>query len=104
MTTATLNRSPSLRLRIRDVTGTHEAQLELSPALRVGAVAQAVAARMALPGDTEWALRDDRTAAFLDDEAAIGEALGHEAELDAGEDAAEFALVATPRAHFGGTR
>ena len=52
-----------VRLRIRDVTSTHEAELVLDPSLRVGAVAETVAARMQLPADTAWALRHDATAA-----------------------------------------
>jgi hypothetical protein len=100
MTATMLNGSSTLRLRVRDVTGTHEATLDLAPGLRVGDVAQALAARMTLPGDTDWALRDD-SAAFLDDDASIGAALGHEAAPDA---VAEYDLVVTPRAHFGGAR
>jgi hypothetical protein len=83
-----------MHVTIRDVTGTNHARLELDPQLRVGAVAEAVAERMALPADTTWALRDESTAAFLDDEVAIGDALGSE-------DRTSVALVATPRAHLG---
>ena len=57
-----------VRLKIRDITSTHEAELEIDPTLRVGAVAQTAASRMSLPADTSWALRDDTTAAFLDDD------------------------------------
>ena len=83
-----------LHVKIRDVTGTHHARLELDPQLRVGAVAAAVAEQMTLPPDTSWALRDESTAAFLDDEAAIGDAVDSE-------DRTSVALVATPRAHLG---
>ena len=86
-----------VRLRIRDITSTHEAELELDPTLRVGAVAQTAASRMSLPADTSWALRDDTTAAFLDDDAAIGDAVGTNG------DTVVF-LTATPRAHLGGGR
>ena len=84
----------SVRLRIRDVTSTHEAELVLDASLRVGAVAETVAARMQLPADTAWALRDDATAAFLDDDVAIGDALGVNGDT-------EVFLTATPRAHLG---
>ena len=86
-----------VRLLIRDITSTHEAELELDPTLRVGAVAQTAASRMSLPADTSWALRDDTTAAFLDDDAAIGDAVGTNG------DTVVF-LTATPRAHLGGGR
>lgn len=89
------NGTPALmRVTVRDVTGTHHAELELDPQLRVGAVAEAVADRMTLPPDTSWALRDESTAAFLDDEVAIGDAVGSE-------DRTSVSLVATPRAHLG---
>jgi hypothetical protein len=84
----------TVRLRIRDVTSTHEAELVLDRSLRVGAVAETVAARMQLPADAAWALRNDATAAFLDDDAAIGDALGVD-------DDTEVFLTATPRAHLG---
>jgi len=87
----------TVRLRIRDITSTHEAELELDATLRVGAVAQTAASRMSLPADTSWALRDDTTAAFLDDDAAIGDAVGTSG------DTVVF-LTATPRAHLGGGR
>ncbi|MHC4220014.1 MAG: hypothetical protein ACYSU7_16340 [Planctomycetota bacterium] len=84
----------ALRVSVRDVTGTHHAKMELDPTLRVGAVAEAVASRMSLPSDTSWALRDESTAAFLDDDRSIGDALG-------AEDRVSVSLVATPRAHLG---
>ncbi len=84
----------SVRLRIRDITSTHEAELELDPTLRVGAVAQTAASRMSLPADTSWALRDDTTAAFLDDDASIGDAVGGNGDT-------VVYLTATPRAHLG---
>jgi hypothetical protein len=83
-----------LNVTVRDVTGTHHAQLQLDPHLRVGAVAEAVANQMTLPADTSWALRDDSTAAFLDDEVAIGDAVRSD-------DRTSVDLVATPRAHLG---
>ncbi len=89
--------SAPIRLRIRDITSTHEAELELDPSLRVGAVAQTAASRMSLPADTSWALRQDSTAAFLDDDAAIGDVLGTDGDT-------EVFLTATPRAHLGGGR
>ena len=86
--------SGKVHLRIRDITATHEAELVLDPDLRVGAIAETVAARMSLPTDTTWALRSDATAAFLDDDATIGEAVGVNGDT-------EVFLTATPRAHLG---
>jgi hypothetical protein len=83
-----------LRFSVRDVTGTHSASVELDPDLRVGTVAETVAARLSLPNDTAWALRDESTAAFLDDEAAIGDAVRSDSDT-------EPALVVTPKAHLG---
>ncbi len=83
-----------VRLKIRDITSTHEAELEIDPTLRVGAVAQTAASRMSLPADTSWALRDDTTAAFLDDDASIGDAVGVNGDT-------VVYLTATPRAHLG---
>ncbi len=83
-----------VRLLIRDITSTHEAELEIDPTLRVGVVAQTAASRMSLPADTSWALRDDTTAAFLDDDAAIGDAVGIDGDT-------VVHLTATPRAHLG---
>jgi hypothetical protein len=83
-----------LNVRVRDVTGTHFASMDLDPSLRVSAVADAVANRMALPSDTAWALRDDSTASFLPDDASIADALGPGARTS-------VSLVATPKAHLG---
>ena len=88
-----------MRLKVRDVTGTHEARIELNEDLRVSAVAESVAARMNLPRDTAWALRSDATAAYLDDEAAIGTAVGRGPSAVEGEPEVELSLV--PRAHLG---
>ena len=87
--------SGTMRLRVRDVTGTNESSLDLDPRLTVGAVAESVAASMLLPADTRWSLRDEATAAFLPDDAAIGEAASTDGE-------AVVSLVITPQVHLGG--
>ena len=48
-----------------------------------------------LPADTPWALRDERTAAYLDDGAAIGDVMTND-------EGTEPAVVVTPKAHLGG--
>ena len=84
----------TLHLTVRDVTGTYSAELDLDPNLLVSTVAQTIAARMSLPSDTAWALRDELTAAFLDEDVAIGHALQSEGRISP-------ALVVTPKAHLG---
>ena len=83
-----------VHVTIRDVTGTNVAEMDLDPGLRVGSVAESVAAGMSLPNDTIYALRDESTAAFLDDDDPIGEVVDPQAGPD-------VALVLTPRAHLG---
>ena len=84
----------AMDVKVRDVTGVNRAELRLDPGLRVSAVADAVASRMSLPSDTTWTLRSDRTAAFLDDDKTLADALGP------GEHT-EVSLVAVPKAHLG---
>ena len=84
-----------LRLAVRDVTGTHTAELDLDPELRVGEVAETLAERLSLPRDTAWALRDEVTAGFLDDDASIGEAVERDGDT-------RTSLVLTAKAHLGG--
>lgn len=84
----------TMSVKVRDVTGTHFAELDLDPNLRVGAVADAVANRLSLPSDTAWALRSDLTASYLEEGLPLAEALGP------GEHT-EVSLVATPKAHLG---
>jgi hypothetical protein len=94
-TKAGTNGAPgALNVKVRDVTGVNSAELRLDPSLRVSAVAEAVANRLALPSDTTWALRSEQTAAFLDNDKSLADALGP------GEHT-EVALVATPKAHLG---
>ena len=92
---ATRRNGQTLQISVRDVTGTHTAVVEIDPGLRVGTVAETVAARLSLPADTPWALRDERTAAYLDDGAAIGDVM-------TADEGTEPAVVVTPKAHLGG--
>ena len=93
----TRNGAAPLNLTVRDVTGTHVAELtDVDPQLRVGTVAETVAARWSMPLDgTIWALRDD-SARYLDD-VAIGDAI----ETD---DRSSVSLYLVPKAHLGATR
>ena len=74
-----------------DVTGTHSVVArDVQATALAGAVAKAVAASMRLPENVPWALRDDSTSAFLDDEKPIGEQLTPNARV-----------TVTPKTHLG---
>jgi len=71
-----------LEFEVTDVTGTHSVVAkDVEPTLPAGAVASALASRMSLPSDVPWALRDDRSSAFLDDSVAIGDQIQTNARL-----------------------
>jgi hypothetical protein len=82
-----------VRFEAADVTGTHRVVVDqVQASLPAGAVAQALAARMALPENVPWGLRDDSSCAYLDDQRPIGE------QLRTGADAK---LTVTPKTHLG---
>ena len=89
-------RSATFAFRARDVTGTHDIHVEdVVRGTPAGAVAQAVAASMNLPTNVPWALRNDRTGAWIPDDAALDASL---------EEDREATLTLTPKAHLGGPR
>ena len=74
-----------------DVTNTHTVEAsDLDGDTPVFAVAKAIAARMDLPQGTPWALREDSTGNYLDDQRAIGEQIASGARL-----------TLTPKTHLG---
>jgi hypothetical protein len=80
-----------LTFEATDVTGSHTVVAkDVQPSLPAGAVANALANQMSLPADVPWALRDDKTSAFLDDSLAIGDQIETDAKL-----------VLTTKAHLG---
>jgi hypothetical protein len=80
----------TLAFEARDVTGIRRVDVsDVQPSTPAGAVATALAERMALPDNVPWSLRDSRSRA-LDDRRPIGE------QVEAGEH-----LTVTPRAHLG---
>ena len=86
----TATRANGFRFQAADVTNTHV--LEASDVDRdtpAGSVAMALAARMELP-QGPWALRDDLTGNYLDDQRAIGEQIESNARL-----------TLTPKSHLG---
>ncbi len=58
--------------------------------LPASAVAESLAARMSLPQNEPWALREDSTGAYLDDDKPIGEQIQPGARV-----------TVTPRGHLG---
>ena len=81
------------RFEVSDVTGTHQSVMDGRDVQRstpAGAVAQAVAARMDLPQNVPWALRDDASGNYLEDQRAIGEQIESDARL-----------TLTPKTHLG---
>lgn len=62
----------------------------------VFSVTKALAGRMALPMNVPWALRNDRTSAFLDDDKPIGD------QVESGPGKTEKAtLTLVPKTHLG---
>ena len=80
-----------LHFQARDVTGTHVLEARnVQPATPAGAVASALASRMALPANVPWILRNGSTGAVLEEETPIGD------QLQAG-----AKVVLSPKAHLG---
>lgn len=79
-----------LQLNAANVTGTRRLPVEVDAKLSAGAVAESIREAMALPRDVAWALRDDESSAYLDDQLPIGEQVGSGAQV-----------VLYPKAHLG---
>jgi hypothetical protein len=95
-TVAPSRRANTFRFRARDVTGTHDMEVEGIPrGTPSGVVAQSLAARMELPTNVPWSLRNDRTGVWLRDDQAIDEQVS---------DRPEARLTLTPKSHLGGGR
>ena len=69
------NHPAVLAFRAANVTGTRQLDLEVERDVPANRVADDVAQLMQLPRDVSWVLRDDRSAAFLDEAAPIGDQL-----------------------------
>jgi hypothetical protein len=91
-TTATLEApgTETLSFNVTDVTGSRETSFEVDPRTPVRAVTQAIAARFALPANSTWQLRSDRTSAFLDDDRPVSGQIGPQERV-----------TITPKAHLG---
>lgn len=87
----TLKPPNGFHFEVSDVTGTHVLGVsDVDRNTPVSAVATALADRMELPANTPWALREDRTGTYLDDQRAIGDQVEPEARL-----------TLHPKAHLG---
>ena len=74
-----------------EVTGTRTIEARgVQRTLPAGSVAKALAARMSLPDDVPWGLRDDETSVYLDDSRPIGEQVRPKGRV-----------VLSPRTHLG---
>ncbi len=81
----------TLCLEATDVTGTHTVRLSaVEPNVPAGVLAAAIAARMSLPDNVPWMLRDDATSVFLDEQRAVGDQIRPDAKV-----------TITPRTHLG---
>ena len=81
------------RFRVRDVTDSME--LEVSDVQRgtpASAVAQTMASRLELPGEVTYALRDERSGSWLQDDRALDEQIDQENDVT---------LRLTPKARLG---
>ncbi len=75
-----------------NITGTQSVPVEVNGGLSARSVADSIAARMALPDDVAWALRDDDSSAYLDENRPIGPQIGPSSRV-----------TITPQTHLGGT-
>ena len=73
-----------------NITGTQSLPVEVNGGLSVRSVADSIAARMALPDDVAWALRDDDSSTYLDESRPIGSQIGPSSRV-----------TITPQTHLG---
>ena len=84
-------RGSAFHFEARDVTGTHVLKARnVQRSTPAGAVASALAARMALPRNVPWMLREDSTGALLDESKPVGDQIESGAKV-----------VLSPKAHLG---
>jgi hypothetical protein len=86
-------RRGDLRFRVRDVTDSIELEVTDVPrGTPTSAVAQTMASRMELPGEVTYALRDERSGTWLQDDRALDEQIAEDADVT---------LRLTPKARLG---
>ena len=80
-----------LRFHASDITGTQVSEVsDIDPGVSVALAAKSLAARMELPANVPWALRDDRSGNYLDDQRSLG------GQIESG---AQLTMV--PKTHLG---
>jgi hypothetical protein len=84
------SRTETFSFAARDITGSREMDARVQRSAPAGAVAQALAARMSLPLNVPWALRDARRGAYLDEQKPIADQVQEGAHVDV-----------VPKAHLG---
>ncbi len=85
-------RSSRFTFEAQDVTGTHALEArDVEQATPAGTVARALAAKMSLPDNVPWTLRDEQTGAYLEEARPIGEQIQSGARVQL-----------TPKTHLGG--
>ena len=93
MAGAAHRRKNGFRFHARDITGTHDVEVtDIQRGTPSGAVAQSLAARMELPTNVPWSLRNDRTGVWLRDDVALDEQVNGDSEPQ---------LTLTPKTHLG---
>jgi hypothetical protein len=81
------------RFRVRDVTDSMELVVtDVQRGTPTSAVAQSLAARLELPGEVTYALRDERSGTWLQDDRALDEQIDQESDVT---------LRITPKARLG---
>jgi hypothetical protein len=70
-----------LAFQAANVTGTQQIPLEFGHSLSVRTVTDSIVNRMSLPDDVSWALRDDGSSAYLDEDRPIGDQIESGAHL-----------------------
>ena len=92
-TTATLETTDTetISFTVSDITASRESDFQFDRRTPVKAVTAAIATRLGLPTATPWALRNDRSSAYLDDARPVGDQIAPEGEH----------VTVIPRAHLG---
>jgi hypothetical protein len=81
----------STSFEVSDVTGMNRVLAsDVQRSLPAGEVARALAVRMSLPDNVPWALRNESTSAFLQDDLPIGDQVQEGAQV-----------TITPKSHLG---
>ena len=87
--------SDALSLIVADVTDTQHVEVTVPSGMNAGEVARQTAARLNLPSNVPWSLRDS-SSQYLADEVPIGDQVARMADREA-----PIPATLTPKAHLG---